>query len=405
MRLLLALFSIFSILLAKEQTIYLGAGCFWGVEKHFEALKGVKDVEVGYANGEYKNPTYHKVLAHRFNNKIKNYTESIKVTYDDSVISTKDILKEFWQIHNPTLKNRQGNDLGNNYKSAIFYTNKEQARLSKETKESYQKLLNKAGYGKITTTIEPLKSYTKAEEYHQDYLKKHPNGYCPNHSTGIKFKNSKVIKPLNGKEIIVIESNNCPFCKAFKEEVLSSYQGNLPLRVAKESELEGFKLNGEIKATPTTLFIKDGKEVARRVGFMDKNSFYKALGEFKLKKESLAYKIAFNRGTESRFCKRYDKFKDVKDGVFVDILSGKPLFDTKDRFNSHSGWLSFYRAINDSITTKEDNRFGMKRVEVIAKESGIHLGHVFDLPNGKKRFCINANVLEFIPRDKIKKQK
>jgi len=92
------------------------------------------------------------------------------------------------------------------------------------------------------------------------------------------------------------------------------------------------------------------------------------------------------------------------DGVFVDKISGEILFDTKDRFNSGSGWLSFYKAVDGATITKADNSFGMRRVEVIAKKSGAHLGHVFnDASGGRQRFCINANILDFVPRDKIKK--
>ena len=97
-----------------------------------------------------------------------------------------------------------------------------------------------------------------------------------------------------------------------------------------------------------------------------------------------------------------DGFKHTPDGVFVDKLSGDILFDTRDRFNSGSGWLSFFKAVDGSVVEREDNSYGMHRVEIIAKKSGIHLGHVFnDAPEGRKRFCINATVLDFVPRDKI----
>ena len=136
---------------------------------------------------------------------------------------------------------------------------------------------------------------------------------------------------------------------------------------------------------------------------MNKNEFYKALGIFKLGKKSESFNIAFNKGTEGRFCKQYDIFKNTPDGVFVDKLSGEPLFDTKDRFVSRSGWLSFYKAVDGSVVELEDNSYGMKRVEVRAKNSGIHLGHVFPKANGKRRFCINATVLDFVKRADIKK--
>lgn len=114
--------------------------------------------------------------------------------------------------------------------------------------------------------------------------------------------------------------------------------------------------------------------------------------------------MAFKKSTDGRFCKQYKRFKNTGDGVFVDKISGDILFDTRDRFDSGSGWLSFFKSVDGSTIEKEDNSLGMKRVEIIAKKSGAHLGHLFDdAPNGRQRFCINATVLEFVPRDEVKK--
>ncbi len=397
-----------SFIFASEQKIVFGAGCFWGVEKFFEGLKGVKSATSGYAGGDYKNPTYKKVLSYRFDTKIKNHKEVVEVIYDDSKISTENLIKNFWELHDPTQGNRQGNDVGNNYASAIYYTTQEQKNIAFKTKEIYQKLLNKAGFGKITTEIAPLKRFYKAKEYHQDYLKKNPNGYCPNHRTGVKFEKEtsikhKTITPLGGKEIVIIEAKNCPFCKKFKDNVTSKYRGTIPLRYAYENELKGFYIKSKIIATPTILFIQDGKEVFRYTGYLSSKEFYKALGIFKLGKDSEAFNVAFNAATDAPFCKKYDKFKHTGDGVFIDRLSGDILFDTRDRFNSGSGWLSFYKPVGNSVIYKDDYSHGMHRVEVLARVSGVHLGHVFDdAPGGRKRFCINATVLEFVPRDKVK---
>jgi peptide methionine sulfoxide reductase msrA/msrB len=211
------------------------------------------------------------------------------------------------------------------------------------------------------------------------------------------------ITPFGGKEIIVIEAPNCPYCEKFKTDVSASYGGDIPLRSVEKSQLKGFEIKTNLDATPTILFIKEGKEVNAYRGYMDKEIFYKALGTFKLGDDSEAFKVAFKQGTDSRFCKQYEIFKNTPDGVFVDKLSGDILFDTKDRFNSGSGWLSFYKAVDGATIQKEDTSYGLKRIEVIAKKSGIHLGHVFDdAPGGKQRFCINATVLEFIPRDAIR---
>ncbi len=412
MKLISLIFVLTLGLLAKPQTIVFAAGCFWGVEKHFEGLPGVIDAQSGYAGGNYPHPTYHKVLSYRYDTPkgIVNYTESVKVVYDDAKISTEDLVKSFWELHDPTQKDRQGNDRGNNYRSAIFYTTPEQKAVALRTKAEYQKLLSKAGHGKIVTEIRPLKKFYPARAYHQDYLKKNPNGYCPNHSTGVKFpdkvktmaQHSKAVTPLGGKEILVIDAENCPYCEAFKKSVASNYHGSIPLRFAREEQIKGFKLQTPVIGTPTIYFIQNGKEVAAHTGYLKPKEFYKALGAFKLGKNSEAYDIAFNRGTEPRFCKKYALFKNVGDGVFVDKLSGDILFDTRDRFNSHSGWLSFYRAQPGAVVERPDNSYGMHRTEVLAKTSGAHLGHVFDdAPGGKRRYCINANVLEFVPRSKL----
>ena len=122
------------------------------------------------------------------------------------------------------------------------------------------------------------------------------------------------------------------------------------------------------------------------------------LGKFKLG-DSEAYDVAFNKGTDARFCKEYEIFKNTPDGIFIDKLSGEPLFDTRDRFISRSGWLSFTRPVEGSVYKKPDNSFGMRRTEIRSVSSDIHLGHVFDDgPKGMPRYCINATVLEFIPR-------
>ena len=408
MQKLLLFFALGVMAMAKTQTIVFAAGCFWGVERHFEQMDGVVDAVSGYAGGGYDNPTYTKVLFHR--NDTHNYAESVKVVYDDRKISTEELIKSFWEIHDPTQGNRQGSDRGSNYRSAIFYTSDEQKKIASATKKIYQKLLNKAGYGTITTKIEPLGKFYSAEVYHQDYLQKHPFGYCPNHATGVKFGDEKValktIKPLGGKEIIVIDAKHCPFCERFKKDVLKSYNGTIPLRTAHQDALEGFALKTKIVGTPAIFFIQDAKEVESFMGYMDEKSFYKALGAFKLGKESEGYDVAFHKATDGRFCKKYDEFKHTGDGVFRDKISGDILFDTRDRFNSGSGWLSFYKAVDGAIVRKEDNSFGMHRVEIVAKKSGAHLGHLFnDAPGGRERFCINATVLEFVPREKIDRRR
>ena len=392
-------------------SIVFAAGCFWGVEKFYDNFDGVIKAESGYAGGTYKNPDYKEVLKYRKtknDGKFVNHTEAVKVTFDNEKVDAKSLIKAFWELHDPTQLNRQGNDVGNNYRSAIFYTNEYQDKIAHSTEKKYQNLLTQSGYGKIVTEIKPLKEFYNAQAYHQDYLAKNPFGYCPNHSTGVKFKKEdikkEVVTPLGGKEILVIKSEGyCPYCEKFEEDVSSVYKGTLPMRTVLASSLKNFNIKTKIYATPTILFIENGKEIIGHVGYMDIKKFYKTLGAFKLGKDSKAYDVAFHEGTDSPGCKQYKIFKDTPDGVFIDKLSGDVLFDTRERFHSGTGWLSFYKSANDAVIEKTDYSYGMKRVEIVAKKSGIHLGHVFPRADGRRRFCIDATVLEFIPRAEIKK--
>ncbi len=388
--------------------IVFAAGCFWGVEKNFAQIYGVVDVSSGYVGGNYENPTYEKVLQYRVKKPagVVNYTEAVDVHFDDEKVSAKKLIENFWQIHDPTQKNGQGNDVGDNYRSAIYYTNENQYKTILETKEIYQTLLNKHGYKEIVTQTLPLEKFYIAEDYHQDYLKRNPNGYCPDHSTGVRFEESKqessseFLMPLGGKEIVVIKKDDCPYCEKFEKVVLSSYSGTLKIREAYATQMEKFHLKSKTDLAPTVLFIEDGKEQFRHRGYMDEKSFYKLLGEFKLGKHSESYSVAFSQGTDNRFCKQYEIFKNTPDGLFVDKLSGDALFDTKDRFDSGTGWLSFTKAVDGATIELKDFSYGMERVEIRAKKSGIHLGHVFPKEDGGERFCINATVLEFVPRKK-----
>lgn len=395
--------------------IVFAAGCFWGVEKHFEQIPGVIDVQSGYTGGNYENPNYDQVLQYRYlkpDDKVVNHTEAVLVKFDTDKVKAKKLIKSFWEIHDPTQYNRQGNDIGNNYRSAIFYTTDKQLEIINNTKATYQTLLKEHGYGDIVTKIRPLEKFWVAENYHQDYLKKNPNGYCPVHATGVKFEkenikasHDKKVLPLGGKEIIVVEAEDyCPYCVKFEEDVSSKYTGTIPLRTVLSKDLKNFKIKTTLDATPTILFIEDGKEILAHRGYLDEKEFYKVLGEFKLGANTEAYQVAFNKDTDARFCKQYDIFKNTPDGIFIDKVSGEPLFDTLDRFNSGTGWLSFYKAVNGATIEKPDHSYGMNRVEVLAKKSGIHLGHVFPRGDGTRRFCINATVLEFVPRAKIKQK-
>lgn len=149
--------------------IVLAGGCFWGVQEYFSRIKGILKTEVGYANGKTTNPTYGQVC-----NENTGFAEVCYVEYDEKIITVKEVLGRFWAVVNPTSLNRQGNDVGSQYRSGIYYFEEEDISDIKESIEELQKKHEK----KIVTEVKPLKNYFKAEEYHQDYLKKNPNGYC-----------------------------------------------------------------------------------------------------------------------------------------------------------------------------------------------------------------------------------
>jgi peptide methionine sulfoxide reductase msrA/msrB len=389
------------------QTIYLGSGCFWGAEKGYEELEGVINAESGYANGYGISPNYRAIT--QFKNKYNqnNFAEVVKVTFNRNEISLEDILIHFFENHDPTNLNRQGNDIGTQYRSTILFSGESQKQVAEELMDVYQKLLNDGGYGKIRTKLEPLDNFYLAEDYHQDYLKKNPNGYCPDLSTGIVFlkkpkdflDNSSL---LIGKQIVILDSQSyCPYCEKLKIDVTNEYKGSIPLSYRSSDQLHGLQIDSPTWATPSVIFLDNGKEVFAYQGYIEQKYFYQILGKFKLGNTE-AYDVAFNKGTDARFCKEYEIFKNTPDGIFIDKLSGEALFDTKDRFVSRSGWLSFTKPVDGSVYELPDNSYGMKRTEIRSSSSDIHLGHVFDDgPNGMPRYCINATVLEFKSREEI----
>ncbi len=382
--------------------IVFGAGCFWSVEKKFQETFGVVNVESGYADGKNIKPIYREIIKrdNRFNP--DNFAEVVKVTYNSNQVELENLIKLFFEIHDPTQENRQGNDIGVQYRSLILTNSEEEKIISNKIKVEFQDLLNEKGFGPITTDIKVLQKFYLAEEYHQDYLKKNPDGYCPDNSTGVVFsKKNKKFKSnedlLVGQRILVLEAEGCPYCYKLRQDVLNNYQGSIPVYFRESYQLEGLKLQTPTWATPTIYFLEEGREVMAHQGYLPSNKFYKSLGKFKLG-ESEAFNVAFNQGTDPTFCKEYELFKNTPEGIFIDKLSGAPLFNTKYRFNSKTGWLSFTEAIKDSVTEHMDYSYGMVRVEIRSKSSGIHLGHVFnDGPYGKPRYCINATVLEFVP--------
>jgi peptide-methionine (S)-S-oxide reductase len=167
---------------AGTQVAEFALGCFWGAEKNYWQTPGVVSTAVGYEGGFTPNPTYEEVCSGR-----TGHAESVRVVFDPAKVSYGELLRVFWESHDPTQGMRQGNDIGSQYRSAIFYTSPEQKAEAEASRDAYQKRLTDAGYGQITTQIVPATEFYFAEDYHQQYLSdaKNPYGYCPDHGTGV----------------------------------------------------------------------------------------------------------------------------------------------------------------------------------------------------------------------------
>lgn len=165
---------------ADIETAQFGLGCFWGAERAFWQLDGVYATAVGYAGGTTPNPTYEEVCSGR-----TGHAEIVLVAYDPKKISYERLLKAFWESHNPTQGMRQGNDVGTQYRSAIYWTNPAQQKAAEASRDAYAKALATAGLGAITTEVKPTGEFYYAEDYHQQYLAKNPGGYCGLGGTGV----------------------------------------------------------------------------------------------------------------------------------------------------------------------------------------------------------------------------
>ncbi|MEW8628154.1 MAG: peptide-methionine (S)-S-oxide reductase MsrA [Candidatus Thiodiazotropha sp.] len=307
----------------RLESIILGMGCFWGAEKRMSALPGVVDVESGYANGEIE-ASYRKILSHESLRKLgltnkRNHTEVVKVTFDNNRTSLEEVLIGFWQNHDPTQGDRQGNDVGSNYRSAIYTHNDEQTTIAVKTRDIYQQALLANKFGKITTEIAPLTSYAAAETYHQDYLVKNPNGYCGLGGTGVIYpgsndshlKRSSTTATLKGekldpqRQLVVFEAEDCRFCQQFKADILDHWQAEVKIAsTLSRQPPTGWKLQKSLIATPTIVLFEQGNEVSRFTGYTgDMNKFWQWFDSQRMRPEAsqFAGKMETGRAQNSLF--------------------------------------------------------------------------------------------------------
>jgi peptide methionine sulfoxide reductase msrA/msrB len=289
---------------AEVDSIVLGMGCFWGAEKRMAALPGVVDVESGYAGGDAETAGYRDVLnleqaIKRGRSDQRNHAEVVRVTFDPVRVSLEDVLIRFWENHDPTQGDRQGNDIGTNYRSAIYTNSAAQRTLAVATRDAYQQALDAAGYGPITTEIAPLRNYNRAERYHQDYLDKNPNGYCGLGGTKVAYPGQPEQAPpevLNAahldqeRQLIVFEAEDCPFCRQFRAEVLDGWSSQVPVATTvADDPPAGWTLATPVLATPTMVLFEDGRELSRYTGYTgDRAAFWQWLRELHPQAENAA---------------------------------------------------------------------------------------------------------------------
>ncbi len=344
------IFLIPSFALAELKEAYFAGGCFWSLEARFEAEKGVKEVVSGYSGGKKENPTYDDVKSNT-----TGHVEAVKVVYDPNAISYERLLEIYWKQIDPTDEKGQFVDRGDSYRPVIFYSNPAEKELAKASKEFVKS--SKRFKKPIQVGVESLKNFYPAESYHQDYYKNNPERYSR-------------YREHSGRDSFLNES-----WKEFKLEC-----GRAP-----SSENPSSKKSG---STNMKSFKKpDTKDLQSKL-------------------TPLQYEVTQKDGTEPPFQNEYNDNK--RDGIYVDVVSGEPLFSSKDKFDSGTGWPSFTKPIDQSAVVEKEDHSSIRgvRTEVRSKVADSHLGHVFPDgpgPNGL-RYCMNSASLRFIPKEDMEKE-
>lgn len=334
---------------SKNEIIILAGGCFWCTEAYFQEENGVIDVVSGYAGGDESNASYLSVAKGA-----TKHREAVQVTYDPSIISTEKVLDIYWSHIDPTNTNGQFADIGFQYTSAIFYKNNEQEAVARDAKTRLEKsgLFDKP----IATEILPFTTFFKAEEYHQDYYKKSSNYY-------------EQYKKSSGRA-------------SFVEETWAKDAAILFLKSEQTKTIDKNELPKKSD------YNYSDEEIAEKLKNLD----------------PLAYHVVAENGTESPFNNSY--WNNKADGIYVDKITGKPLFSSTHKYDSGTGWPSFWRTIDDdSVTMHEDNSLSISRTE-IRSDAG-HVGHVFDdgpVEEGGRRFCTNSASLRFVPKNQMARE-